>query len=66
MCHYDEVVRSVVGSAAGRLTARRRWFQSARYRGARDAGGEGGVNDDAAQRGRGKGKAMIAPGSPPA
>ena len=35
---------------------------------ARDAGGEGGdraVNDDAAQRGRGKGKAMIAPGSPP-
>jgi len=37
--------------------------------GAREAGGEGGdrdANDDAAQRGRGKGKAMIAPGSPPA
>jgi hypothetical protein len=35
--------------------------------GARDAGGEGGdraVKDDAAQSGRGKGKAMIAPGSP--
>ena len=26
MCHYDEVVRSVAGSAAGRLTARRSWF----------------------------------------
>ena len=54
MCHYDELVRSVVGSAGGRLTARRSWFQSARYR------GEGGnravtaVNDDAAQRGPGK------------
>ena len=34
MCHYDEVVRSVAGSAAGRLTARRSWFQSARYRAA--------------------------------
>ena len=35
MCHYDEVVRSVAGNAAGRLTARRSWFQSARYRGRR-------------------------------
>ena len=35
MCHYDEVVRSVAGSAAGRLTARRSWFHSAaRYRAA--------------------------------
>ena len=34
MCHYDEAVRSVADSAAGRLTARRSWFQSARYRAA--------------------------------
>lgn len=27
MCHYDEVVGSVAGSAAGRLTARRSCFQ---------------------------------------
>jgi len=33
---------------------------------ARDAGGDRAVNDDAAQRGRWKGKGMIAPGSPPA
>src|SRR3984957_9800125 len=38
MCHYDEVVRSVAGSAAGWLTARRSWFQpAARYRAARAA-----------------------------
>jgi len=36
-CDYDEVVRSVGGSAAGRLTARRSWFQSARYRATRAA-----------------------------
>jgi len=39
-----------------------------RARGEGGEGGEGGdraMNDDAAQRGRGKGKAMIAPGAPP-
>ena len=71
MCHYDEVVRSVAGSSAGRRLTARRSLAPARASpgGARDAGGEGGdraVNDDAAQHGRGKGKAMIAPGSPPA
>jgi hypothetical protein len=34
MCHSDEVVRSVADSSAGRLTARRSWFQPARYRAA--------------------------------
>ena len=34
MCHYDEVVRSVAGSSAGRLAARRIWFQPTRHRAA--------------------------------
>jgi hypothetical protein len=49
------------GSSAGRLTARRSWFQPARYRAApatRTAEGSEGsdraANSDAAQRGRGK------------
>src|SRR5580704_17129205 len=49
------------GSSAGRLTARRSWFQSARYRAAaatRTAEGSEGsdraANSDAAQRGRGE------------
>ena len=37
-----------------------------RGRGAGGAGGDRAMNDDAAQHGRGNGKAMSAPGSPPA
>jgi len=57
MCHYDEVVRSVTGSSAERLTARRSWFRPRPLPGGtRDVGVGGGdraVNDDATQRGRG-------------
>ena len=73
MCHYDEVVRSVAGGAAGPADRQAELVSVGALpggaRGRRGAGGEGGdraVNDDAAQRSRGKGKAMIAPGSPPA
>ena len=56
MCHYDEVVGSVAGIAAGRLTARRSCFSRHVTGRPPRRGGEGGdraVNDDGAQRGHG-------------
>jgi hypothetical protein len=61
------------GSSAGRLTARRNWFQSARYgqrpRHGRPRGARAAIVPRTATRPSAaaeKGKAMILPGSPPA
>lgn len=70
MCHYDEVASPVAGQFRPAADCRTELISApALPGGARDAGGEGGdraVNDNAAQRSRGEGKAMILPGSSPA